>query len=251
MIIHRYSLRCFLFILTLAAIAPAVRAAENEIEVGTLMSNYVWRGLRLSNGPVYQASVTLATKGFSFNAWGNYDFHQGRVSETDLTFSYTRTFKKISLETGFIHYAIIKEHDSDEVYVDLYADCPLQPELALYYDINLGTGAFLQASVGHSIKLSTRASLDLKASMGVVFQDGYMGVPDNEQEFNGLHNAEILVSCPIKLRDHWTLTMQAGASTPLSSKARQAIRNGSIWDRAQGSFNSTIVYGGITVAFSF
>jgi uncharacterized protein (TIGR02001 family) len=251
MIIHKYSPRCLLFILALAAIAPSVRAAENEIEVGTLMSNYVWRGLRLSSGPVYQASFTLAYKGLSFNAWGNYDFHQGRVNETDLTFAYARSIKKISLEAGVIHYGLIKEHDSDEVYVDLYADCLLQPEIALYYDFNLGTGAFLQASIGHSIRLSTRASLDLKASMGIVFQDGFMGIPDSEQEFNGLRNAEIQVSCPIKLAAHWALTMQVGASTPLSDKARQAIRNGSIWDPAQGSFNGSIVYGGITVAFSF
>jgi hypothetical protein len=234
----------------LAAIAPGLRAGENELEVGTLMSHYVWRGLRLSEGPVYQASVNLEKKGFSFNVWGNYDFRERRLSETDVTFSYHREIDKFTLATGFIHYAVTDQQDSDELYVGLGGDFPLQPEVTLYCDVNAGTGAFLQGSVGHSIALGPRISLDLKASVGAVFHNGFMGKPDSSAEFNGLYNAEILVACPIKLSDRWTLQAQFGASTPLGSNARQAIRNGSTWN-GQDSFNGTVLYGGATFTFSF
>ena len=77
-----------------------------------------------------------------------------------------------------------------------------------------------------------------------------MRVNDLIDKKNGLHNAEIQVACPITLGNHWTLQLQFGASTPLGANARQAIRNSRVWD-ARDSFNGTVVYGGVTVFYSF
>lgn len=243
--IHLVLLLCIL------GLASGVFAAEKDIEIGTLMSNYVWRGIRLSEGAVGQSSVTVEAKGLSLNLWGNYDFTLDKLNETDITFSYSRDINKLNLETGLIHYAIVGGHDSDELFLGVAANCPLQPSLKAYFDVNAGKGAFLQASVGHSFILSSRVTLDLRASMGMVFHDSFMGLPDTGEEFTGLNNAEILVSCPFKLSTGWVLKLQTGASTPLSRNARQAIVYGSVGQPGQRFCNGTIVYGGATIAYAF
>src|SRR4030042_6632661 len=63
-----------------------------------VMSNYVWRGQKLSNSWVIQPSVAVTYGVFGANIWANYDSDakvdegdgHGEVSETDLTLSYTR-----------------------------------------------------------------------------------------------------------------------------------------------------------------
>jgi hypothetical protein len=242
---------CLVLFICILGPASAASAVEKEIEIGSLMSNYVWRGVRLSEGLVGQSSVTLRGKGLSLNLWGNYDFDLDKLNETDVTFSYSRDIDKLSLETGLIHYAIIGGHDSDELFLGLNANYPLQPSIKAYFDVNAGKGAFLQASVGHSLRLASRLALDMRASMGLVFNDSYMGLPDTGEEFAGLHNAEILIACPVQLSKAWVLKLQAGASTPLSRNARQAIINGSACQPGQRLCNGTMVYGGATLAYSF
>jgi hypothetical protein len=225
--------------------------AEKEIEVGTLISHYVWRGIRLSEGAVYQSSVTVASRGFSLNVWGNIDFSSGKLNEADVTVSYSRDVKKFSVEAGLIHYGIFDGRDSTELFAGVAADCLLQPSLKAFFDVNAGKGAFLQASAGHSIDLSKRFSLDLKASVGVVFRNSFMGVPNSGQEFTGLHNAEVLVASPIDLGKGWEIRLQAGVSKSLSRNARQAIVNNSVCEPGRRFCNGTIVYGGASLTYSF
>jgi len=238
-------------LLLLLVAAPRGWAGENEFEVGTFLSHYMWRGLRLSEGPVYQTSCTLGTKGFSFNAWGNYDFRAKTLNEIDLTVSYGRETKRADFETGLIHYAMIGSHDNDELYASVTGKGPFSPSLTAYFDVNMGKGAFLQASAGPSLKLSPKASLDLRVSAGIVVHDGFMGIPDSGREFSGFHNIEFLAALPIELNDHWSVRMQAGVTTPLSHNAREAICNASIWKPSQSNFPSTFLYGGLTFFYSF
>jgi hypothetical protein len=215
------------------------------------MSNYVWRGIRLSEGPVYQSSIGATSGGLSLNVWENFDFDTAKFNETDVTASYSHTMKGFNLEAGWIHYGIRDQRDSDELYAGLGADCLLKPSLKVFFDINSGKGAFLQASTGHSVSLSPRFSLDLKASMGIVFRNSFMGTPDSEQEFTGFHNAELLVASPIKLGKGWEIKLQAGVSAPLSRNARQAIINSSVCRPGRRFCNGSILYGGASLAYSF
>ncbi len=75
---------------------PAVISADKEIEIGTIMSHFVWRGIRLSEGPVYQSSLTVRSRGFWFNVWGNFDFDLAKFSEIDATLAYGRSENLVS-----------------------------------------------------------------------------------------------------------------------------------------------------------
>ena len=67
-----------------------------------VMSNYVWRGQKLSNSWVLQPSVGITYGVFGANIWANYDSDSkidegdghGEFNETDLTLSYTRSVDK-------------------------------------------------------------------------------------------------------------------------------------------------------------
>jgi hypothetical protein len=225
-------------------------SAEKEIEIGTIMSDFVWRGIRLGEGPVYQSSLTVRSRGFSFNIWGNFDLHSAGFSEIDGTVSYAREFKRFDLEAGLIHYGVIDGQDSDELYAGVTARWFLQPSLRVFFDVNAGRGAFIQASAGRSVALFPRVSMDLIASVGMVLDNRFMGLPDSGREFMGPHNAEILAVFPISLGKGWEVKLQVGASTPLSRESRQAIINSGAC-QASRFCNGTITYGGAGVAYAF
>jgi uncharacterized protein (TIGR02001 family) len=245
--------KCSLALLTLVAVySLPMRAQENEVELATFMSRYMWRGIRLSDGPVYQASVTTTAKGFFLNVWGNVDFNQKKLNETDLTISYSREIGKLTFESGLIHYGIFEDADNDEIYSGiLLSNHPLQPSIQVNFDVRQGKGAYIQGSVGHTFALRPHWDLQLTANLGIVLRDGYLGVRDDGREFSGLHNGEVNAALPIEVSKHWVLRFQIGVTTPLSKDARQAIRNASLWDSASGSFNGTTVYGGGTLSYSF
>ncbi len=243
--------RTLLFFFCMAFISGGVWAAEKEIEVGSFYSHYVWRGIRLSEGPVYQSSVTVSSRGVTLNIWQNFDIYSAALNEIDLTACYGREMSKFKFEFGLTHYGMFDKQDSDEIFSGITANYPLQPSLKAFFDVNAGKGAFLQASAGHRISFSSRFPLNLSASMGVVFRNSFMGVPDSGREFTGLHNAEIIAASPIELNNRWRLKLQAGASTPLSRNARQAIIDSEACRPGQHFCNGTIIYGGATLTYSF
>jgi hypothetical protein len=63
-----------------AAVAPALAQEPQEEPVPAvtsaatvdLLSHYVWRGLRLSDGFVMQPSAVVGVRGFSVNLWWNF-----------------------------------------------------------------------------------------------------------------------------------------------------------------------------------
>jgi len=57
-------------------------------------SQYVWRGIALSQGPVLQPSLWTTYRGFTFSIWGNFvlndEPNQGQLNEVDFTLGYGR-----------------------------------------------------------------------------------------------------------------------------------------------------------------
>ncbi|MFN8259123.1 MAG: hypothetical protein U0W24_25765 [Bacteroidales bacterium] len=67
-------------------------AQQNSFTVGTdIVSNYIWRGTKLSPGPSFQPTVKFAKGGFSAGVWGSFDFSSG-YAEADPFISYSFPF---------------------------------------------------------------------------------------------------------------------------------------------------------------
>jgi len=81
---------CLFVISTLLIVyATTGFAQESKWSVkADFVSSYVWRGMKIGNGPAVQPDVAFKTGGLTFDAWGNCNFAEDDSYETDLSVSY-------------------------------------------------------------------------------------------------------------------------------------------------------------------
>jgi len=239
-----------IFILTLTLLltfsASVLHATETSGSASVdVMSNYVWRGQKLSNGTVVQPSVGITYGGFGANLWANYDTGPNEHNETDLTLNYTFSTERFNLDAGYIFYALDGVEDTQEVYLTFGIDTLLNPSLTVYYDFDEGEGAFIVVSIGHSFSLAQDFALNLSASASYNANNIIMGTDLSGEEFNDFYNGEFGVSISIPVTESIAIEPKAAYSFPLSNTSEDALIE--ISDDA----DKEIFYGGINVALSF
>lgn len=218
-----------------------------------LMSNYVWRGQKLSNSFVIQPSVGINYGVFGANIWANYDSDSkvdegdghGEFTETDITLNYTRSIDKWTLGAGYIYYALNNGNDTQELYLFATYETLLNPTLTVYYDYDEGDGAFIVASVSHSLGITKDIALNLSASASYNINNKVMGFDANGDDFSNFYNAEILCSVNIPIWKSISISPKVAYSFPLSNDAEEAIE--AISDDGQ----KDILYSGINLTVSF
>lgn len=209
------------------------------------MSNYVWRGQKLSNGVVIQPSVGITYDGFGANLWANYDTGLHEHNETDLTLNYSHSIDMVSLEGGYIFYALEGVDDTQEVYVSVGVDVIASPAITVYYDFDEGDGAFIVASVDHSFELHKMVALDLGASVSYNADNAVMGTDADGNEFSDFYNGDLSASLSVSVTDAISVGPMIAYSFPLSNDAEDAI------EAISDDGDSDIVYGGINLSVSF
>jgi hypothetical protein len=220
--------------------------AEGEASIDVL-STYVWRGQNLgSNEIVIQPAIGFSAGGFGMGLWSSYDSEMGEHVETDLTLSYGRSLGIVSLEAGYIYYALDTIQDTSEVYFSIGVDTILSPSLTYYEDIDKGEGGFLVASVGHSFTLPAELSLDLGLNASYCFDNAIMGTDSEGKNIEDFYNAEFTVGLNIPVGESITITPKMAYTTALSHDAEDAIKGANLDDG-----DSDIFYGGVGVSFSF
>jgi len=236
-----------LMIMIMVVISAAY--AEETTTAGSasvdIMSNYVWRGQKLSNASVVQPSVGVTYGGFSANLWANYDTGTNEHNETDLTLDYSFPLDKLSFDVGYIYYALEGVDDTQEVYLAVGYDVLLSPTLTIYYDFDQGDGVFIVASIGHSFELTDIASLNLGASGSYNGKNAVMGTDSGGDEFSGFYNGELSASVGVQLTKALSIEPKIAYSFPLSSDAKDAIK------KISDDGDKDIFYGGVNLALSF
>lgn len=216
-----------------------------------LLSKFMWRGQRLTDGWVLQPAATVTVKGFSFNVWSNFELQpvnegddcllqlnpeapcggsgpnglQGKFSEVDFTFYYSREYKGTSFEGGTITYHLPYNRESCPSTTEIYGlvsfdSVPLTPGVGLYVDVDesraLGkTGAYLELSAGHSFELSGEhvKSVDLAATLG--FANAGFANYCYELPEAGAHDVGFSVGLPIEIGKGWSTNLTLGFSALL------------------------------------
>lgn len=221
-------------------------AEETEVSGSAsvdIMSNYMWRGFKLSNSYVVQPSVGVTYGGFGVNLWSNWDSDwddQGELTETDLTLNYTFSIDKVGLDVGYIYYGLEAAADTQEIYVSAAYDALLSPTLTLYYDFDEGDGAFIVASVGHDIELTKDVALSIGASASYNAKSKY-----SIGDYSDFHNGELSASVSIPVCKHITIGPMIAYSLPLSDDAEDSI------EALNDDEDSSIFYGGVSLSLSF
>ncbi|MEJ2184108.1 MAG: hypothetical protein P8Y66_11395 [Nitrospirota bacterium] len=231
-------------------LAGAARAVEKggDAEVAVL-SNYVWRGLTLSDDWVVQPAVGVTYGPMYFNLWSNYDTDPDEVTETDLTVAYTRPLmENLTGELGYIYYALEGVEDTQEFYLSLSYDWLVTPSLTFYYDFDEGTGGYLVLALEYERELSDRATLNLGLSGSVLFDNAVVGVTAADEEYTNLHNGELSGSLSVPLREGVVLEPMLAFSFPLSGDFKDATE---MLNVPEHRGDDTVFYGGATVSVSF
>ena len=124
--------------------APAVPSEPvvtwgGEVEV---VSTYVWRGFRYSEGPVVWPSAWVAARGFSASLFLNYDRDGNpRCTESDVTFAYERTRGRLTLAGSYARYVYFEGGQTD-----------VTSELIGRADVGIGPGALFTT---HAVDIDT------------------------------------------------------------------------------------------------
>src|SRR4030043_991521 len=220
-----------------------------------VLSNYVWRGQKLSNSWVVQPSVGITYGSFGANIWANYDSDKteatssdtghGEFTETDLTLNYSFSVNKFNFVTGYIYYALEGANDTQEFYLSSGYDTLFKPTLTIYYDFDEGNGAFIVASTGHSFEVSKGIALNLGASASYNINNKVMGFDKDGKDFSNFYNAEISSSLSIPVWKSLSITPKIVYSFPLSNDAKEAIR------KISDDGGKDIFYGGVNLTLSF
>jgi len=218
-----------------------------------VMSNYVWRGQKLSNSVVVQPSVGITYGVFGANIWANYDSDSkidegdghGEFTETDLTLTYTRSRDNWTFGAGYIYYALNNANDTQEFYLSVSYDILLKPALTVYYDFDEGNGAFIVASIGHSFEVAKGINWNLGASASYNINNKVMGFDKDGDEFSNFYNAEISTSLNMPVWKAVSITPKIAYSFPLSNDSEDAIK--AISDDGK----KDIFYGGINLTLNF
>jgi hypothetical protein len=218
-----------------------------------VLSNYVWRGQKLTNSWVIQPYVGITYGSFGASLWANYDSDSqidegdkhGEVSETDITLNYNFSVDKWNFGLGYIYYALTGANDTQEIYLSTSYSTLLNPTLTIYYDYDEGNGAFIIASISHSLEVFKDISLNLGASASYNINNKVMGFDKNGDEFSNFYNGEVSAGLRFPLTKSVSLTPKVAYSFPLSDDAKDAM------DGISNDGQQDILYGGINLTISF
>jgi hypothetical protein len=198
----------------------------------TVASKYVWRGLRLTDDPVLQPSLTVDYKGLGLNIWGNTDLTDvngtpGEINELDYTLSYSFSVDKVDLSIGVIQYTFPHTdfEPTTEIYGTAALDVLLSPALSIYWDTDQVGGVYGTLGISHSFALGEvrgiSPSLDLSGSIGFAssnWNEGYYGV-----DSSGLVDLLLTASLSIPIDEYLSLAPFVSFSQVIDSDLKNAV----------------------------
>ena len=213
-------------------LAQARAGAPVSVSVSAdLVSKYVWRGILVTDDPVFQPSVTASWKGLSLNVWGSVDLtdvnenpgDNYRLQEVDYTGSYSFSpVKGLDLTGGAILYTFAGFPDTSEVFATAALSCvPLTPTLSVYYDFGRIDGFYANLGISHTFTLTEKLSLGLSASLGCADSDYnafYFGVDEN-----AFNDGVLGANLDYKVNENFALSLYAKYSKLLDSDIEDSV----------------------------
>jgi len=216
-------------------------------------SAYVWRGMTVNDGIVFQPSLNVTKGGFGLNVWGNLDggtydctWDSGEFSEVDLTLSYGFDLEPLNITIGYIEYLFPTTENSGalgtrEVYANFGMDIieNLSTSLSIYYDVDEVEDIYANLSLTYNAPLTDATSLNLGAGIGYAGEDfaKYYGGGEDAGFFDYLLSAKLGYS----VNDALSLSAMV-------AYADSADKDALIEGKAKADTN---LFGGVGLAYNF
>ena len=220
-----------------ALAAPAPPASDWTFGIDmTYASKYVWRGINVVNGSVFQPSVTLGYKGVALNVWGNMDLsdvngHSSHFTELDYTLGYAWSTEDLTFGVGAIYYRFPHTGgpDTTEVFGSVGLNNALAPTLAVYQDIDATHGTYVSLSVSHTFPDVWKPSDGVSMGVALSAQLGFGSAKNNKFYFGVNHaaadNVLLTAGLPFQIGEHWKLTPALNYSVLLAHDIRNSTNH--------------------------
>jgi uncharacterized protein (TIGR02001 family) len=212
--------------LLIAAVALAGPAAAEVNATYTLdfASAYVWRGITVTDGVVWQPQVTVAHgSGFALNVWGNWDWTddndlEHEFIEVDITPSYTfDTGSDLTAAVGLIEYIFPNSGAFDdattEAWFSLGWNGTIVPTLAVYYDFDAVDDYYANLGIAYVGEVTTDTTFKVALTAGYAGEDFasfYAGGVDS-----GFFDGRATVTLAYAPADKWGISGYAAFSDTL------------------------------------
>ncbi len=231
--------------------ANAMELGGTSVDVGVdaaVMNSYVWRGILLTDDPVFQPGVTVGCNNLSLNFWANMDLGdandtKGDINEFDYTLEYDYSVRSFNLSAGVIHYTF-PNTDFDpttELFAGIGYEVIGNPSLTVYQDIGEAEGTYLSLGGGTSVPLGSLSSLDLSASLSFG-SSGHNGFYYGSDEA-GFTDILLSAGVPFGIGDQCEISPSLAFTSVIDSGIRDSYDSGDM-------NTSNIVYG-ITLSAGF
>ena len=226
------------------------RAASFSVEIAPF-TEYVWRGMPLTDGPVLQSSYTFSAKNVSFNIWQNVDLDNsngvpGAVSEHDYTLGYEFTAGNATVSLGLLCYTFPGLGDpTTEIIVGASFDVPGEPSITLYQDVDNLEGLYASIGAGHSFALQSldEQTIDLSLAVGYGTDKHNVQYGDKSVDKAALTDILLTVSSTFKLDESFGITPSLAFASVVDPDIVDALD-------ADGQDTSYVVLG-VTLSYGF
>jgi hypothetical protein len=174
-----------------------------------------------------------------------------------MTLSYGKEFGMLSVEGGYIYYALDGVDDTQEIFLTMGLDTILSPSLTAYKDFDNARHWYFLLGISHAFEITEKVSLELSGSISYLLSDDKDAYPeiDNYEstgdEFENFHDGVISASLPIAVTKYITISPSLSYTFPLSSDASDEMEWRSAGFRAKTSGDDNFIYGGVTVSMAF
>ncbi len=239
-----------ILILVLSIVGASGATAADATFGGDFNSAYIWRGMTFNDGLVFQPSIDVSHKGFGINVWGNLDIGDydntlsaGDFSEIDMTLSYSFEIQKLSVSLGYIEYVFpAGAPGTREVFASLGLDIfkGLTAGLNLYYDVEEIGDIYANATLGYSLPVGKKFTLDFQALAGYAGKDFAKAFGGTDGGFN-----EYVFS----VTGSYTIIENLSLSGYLNYTG--AIDDDVLPDKNSGGLQDVDFFGGIGIYYSF
>lgn len=193
--------------------------AQSPISItADLMSGYVWRGVKATNSPSIQPTVSLKKGNFEIGAWGSTDF-TGSYKEVDLYTSYSYKNVKLGLtDYNWLfskHYFDYRKGSTDHI---LEGNISYQGNEAFPLSIDLNTmlyGSDKKATNPSKNAYSTYVELrypvcaNLNVFAGMTPADGYYGDGYGKSGGFAVVNVGVTATKKLKITESFSLPLKA------------------------------------------
>lgn len=227
-------MRLFMLLSCVALSATGLLAQDRpsvSVEASTY-SQYVWRGLVLTDAPVLQTSSTAGYRGLHLNVFTNTDLgavnqRNRQVSELDYDAGYDRAFEKVTLSGGAVHYTFPNTSfpSTTELYGGVGFTNWLHPSAKIYIEVGSIKGAYTTFDVSHAFVLTKPRqnmtwAAELATGVGAGssgYTKGYFGVARTS-----LVDFHSTLSVPVTIGPHLRVIPSAGYASVLDAVLRQS-----------------------------